>query len=118
MLFRLFRRFSLILLFPPISLNSKSNLSYPDDETHASVQRGESPRFFFVFFANSVFVDPFLKFRPGRARAQAGLGPKPGPGPSRARAQKGHNSFLIKSPTIFCLTLKFRIETKTDTIVF
>ena len=53
----------------------KLNLSYPDDETHASVQRGELPRFFY-FFTNSVFVDPFLQFRPGRA--QAGPGPKPG----------------------------------------
>ncbi len=59
-----------------------------------------------IFFTNSVFVDPFLKFRPGRARAQAvpgpkpgvgpsqawdqaGPGPKPGPGPNRARAQAG-----------------------------
>ncbi len=36
---------------------------------------------------NSVFVDPFLKFRP--AQAQAGPGPKPSLGPSLARAQAG-----------------------------
>ncbi len=48
----------------------KLNVSYPGDETDASVQRGEfSPTF---VFTNSVFVDPFLKFGPGQGQ---------GPGP-------------------------------------
>ncbi len=78
---------------------SKLNLSYPDDETHASVQRGEfSPTCFFLqfqflltLFCNSAQAVPGPKLGPGpsRARTQAGPRPKPGSGPSRARVQTG-----------------------------
>ena len=75
----------------------KKNLSYPDDEMHASVQRGETSsdlffhKFIFCcfFFCNSAWPGPKPGPGPSQARAQAGPRPKPGPGTSRAWAQAG-----------------------------
>ncbi len=55
----------------------KLNVSYSGDETDASVQRGEFSTTFLL--TNSVFVDPFLKFRPGQGpgRARGPVGPWP-----------------------------------------